>query len=83
MAAKVLRLHVKLQKGQGSSGTVYFGVWASWRAGLAWLKCDGWSWKPFLLPSFLVVRQGMVGIENKQRKGRHRVVDQVGEKNPC
>lgn len=33
--AKVLRLHVKLQKGQGGSGTVYLGVWAGWCAGLA------------------------------------------------
>lgn len=68
-AAKVLRLHVKLQKEQGGSGTVYLG---GWHAGLACLKRDGWSWKSFLLPSFLVVHQGLVEIENKQRERRHR-----------
>lgn len=33
---------------------------------------DGWSWKSFLLPSFLVEHQGLAEIENKQRKERHR-----------
>lgn len=39
-AAKVFRLHVKLQKEQGGSATVYLG---GWHAGLACLKRDGWS----------------------------------------